>query len=152
MRVLSKHNNKYYKIRNFSIRTLSKTVVSRGFRAIQQPIAAILHTRKFLLFLLAFMSFVSLVSLPLWKKKKNPHQIVFSSSFLYFPFIYFFISFNWYLIYWRCSYMINSLQFVFQNALFIEDALICKGKINSLHYRVVFFFFFFWDSLEWVIT
>ena len=39
--------------------------------------------------------------------------------------------------------MINSLQFVFENALFIEDALICKGKINSLHYRVVYLFIYF---------
>ena len=100
-RALPKHNNKYYKIRKFSITTLFRSVVSRGFRAL-------LHNSQLLQFsisvssyssclysCLLFLSFHSLSE----KKKKKPHRIVFFLIPWTIFLLFIFFSFNWYLIY-----------------------------------------------------
>ena len=99
LRALPKHNNKYYKIRKFSIRTLFRSVVSRGFRAL-------LYNSQLLQFSISVSSYSScsyscLLFLSFHfhsEKKKNT-----SSRFFHIPWtiflLFIFFSFNWYLIY-----------------------------------------------------
>ena len=105
MRALPKHNNKYYKIRKFSIRTLFRSVVSRGFRAL-------LHNSQLLQFSISVSSYSScsyscllfLSFHSLSEKEKNTHTHTHTSNpFFLIPWTIFlqfiFFSFNWYLIY-----------------------------------------------------
>ena len=98
-RALPKHNNKYYKIRKFSITTLFRSVVSRGFRAL-------LHNSQLLQFSISVSSYSSclysrllFLSFHSLSEKKNPHRIVFFLIPWTIFLLFIFFSFNWYLIY-----------------------------------------------------
>ena len=104
MKSLPKHNNKYYKIRKFSIRTLFRSVVSRVFRAL-------LYNSQLLQFsiyissysscsysCLLFLSFHSLSERKKKKKKKTTSNCFFLIPWTIFL-LFIFFSFNWYLIY-----------------------------------------------------
>ena len=129
-RALPKHNNKYYKIRKFSITTLFRSVVSRGFRAL-------LHNSQLLQFSISVSSyssclytcllFLSFHSLSEKKKKKKTHIELFFFLFLELFSFYLFssvlidtLSMLLYgefltiltrkcLIYWWCSYIPNTI-------------------------------------------
>ena len=127
-RALPKHNNKYYKIRKFSITTLFRSVVSRGFRAL-------LHNSQLLQFSISVSSYSSCLYLcplflsfhsPSEKKKKNHIESFFFLFLELFSFNLFSsvlidtLSMLLYgefltiltrkcLIYWWCSYIPNTI-------------------------------------------
>ena len=96
---LPKHNNKYYKIRYSSVRT--QNCIQELCFNFQEDFQ--LYDNQLLQFSISVSSYSSCTHLyllfshftpSLKKKRKNVYQIVFSSSLLYFPFIFFFFSFN----------------------------------------------------------
>ena len=127
-RALPKHNNKYYKIRKFSITTLFRSVVSRGFRAL-------LHNSQLLQFSISVSSyssclyscllFLSFHSLSGKKKKKHIESFFFLflelfSFYLFSSVLIDTLSMLLYgefltiltrkcLIYWWCSYIPNTI-------------------------------------------
>ena len=117
LRALPKHNNKYYKIRKFSIRTLFRSVVSRGFRALlynSQLLQFSISVSSYSSCSYSYLLFLSFHSLSERKKKKKTT----SNCFFLIPWtiflLFIFFSFNWYLIYaliWWIPYNLDEKMY-----------------------------------------
>ena len=147
LRALPKHNNKNYKIRKFSIRTLFRSVVSRSFRAL-------LYNSQLLQFFISVSShsscsyqcllFLSFHSLSEKKKKTHVESFFLIPWTIFLLFIFF--NFNWYLIYaltWLIHYnldekMSNQLEMLlytkhnFSGCLCPVKYLSCSHHNNSV--------------------
>ena len=152
VRALPKHNNKYYKICKFSIRTLFRSVVSRGFRALlynSQLLQFSISVSSYSSCLYSCLLFLSFHSLS--EKEKNTHTHTHTSNpFFLIPWtiflLFIFFNFNWYLIYaltWLIHYnldekMSNQLEMLlytkhnFSGCLCPVKYLSCSQHNNSV--------------------
>ena len=126
LRALPKHNNKYYKISKFSIRTLFRSVVSWGFRAL-------LYNSQLLQFSISVSSYSScsyscLLFLSFHShSEKKTHRVVF------------FIFLELFSFYLFSSVLIDTLSMLLHGeflTIWMRKYLICWWCTDALIYQI----------------